>query len=239
MAGLLPPGELAAGGIKLTISADTDNYDVFTSAGSPSGAVKVTVTVNSGVFIGSTSAGIASTDFDGFPAGSVLKLVNNGDIRGKGGKGGNASNGSGSGGGTAVKVDQAIIIDNTNGNIFGGGNGGNASITQVHTDCTAGGAGGGGGQGDQGGAGGSGVGSSGPGGSSPGGAGGNGSPTGAGSGGTGGKCTHTHDETPIQHTASNGSGGGAWGGGFSVDADGNTITFLGGNNATQVKGAEA
>lgn len=92
-----------------------------------------------------------------FP-GSLLYIINNGNIIGKGGNGGaaasplNGLSGNGQKGGNAMNITERATIIN-NGNIFGGGGGGNAmafSITQNVGPITLGaliGAGGGGGAG--------------------------------------------------------------------------------------------
>lgn len=58
-----------------------------------------------------------------FPAGSTLKIVNKGYIRGRGGNGG-PYNAAGGPGGSALYIDMGCTIDNGSGYIFGGGGGG-------------------------------------------------------------------------------------------------------------------
>ena len=64
-----------------------------------------------------------------FPAGSTLRIVNKGYIRGKGGAGG-PYNGAGSPGGTALYLDMNCSLDNGAGFIFGGGGGGGGVFGQ-------------------------------------------------------------------------------------------------------------
>ena len=63
-----------------------------------------------------------------FPAGSILKIVNKGYIRGKGGNGG-PYNAAGSSGGVALYIDFACELDNGSGFMFGGGGGGGGAQT--------------------------------------------------------------------------------------------------------------
>ncbi|HET9574536.1 MAG TPA: hypothetical protein VFP29_12510 [Methyloceanibacter sp.] len=131
-----------------TISANTNNYNMKSAAIAAGwdqvAPLVMTVTVNSGVVIGSTSTGSYAFDTGNtFPSGSRLKLVNAGKIVGKGGGGGdgsdamyrafvgdpgwgsNSSDGySGTAGGPALNAQVALEIDNTGGVIGGGGGGG-------------------------------------------------------------------------------------------------------------------
>lgn len=197
----------------ITISASTTDYNLRTELvalgyGGIS-KVAVTVTINAGVTIGSTSPSNPAFDVDGgtaYPAGSTVTLINNGDIIGRGGNGGaggnspNNAGARGSSGGTCIKTLSAITITN-NGNIFAGSGGGGGGAA----DTTNGGGGGGGG-GDgfgsaAGGAGGTGTnaGAAGiasdavtnPGGGGAGGGGGKGNATPGGDGGGAGTSTNT------------------------------------------------
>ena len=118
-----------------TISANTANYnlkDAAIAAGwNQVAPLNATVTINSGVYVYSTSTGyyafqIVST----FPSGSVISLINNGIILGMGGSGGTGGNASalsnatsGNSGGPALYVQYPTTITN-NGVIAGGGGGG-------------------------------------------------------------------------------------------------------------------
>ena len=193
--------------LALTIASNTQNYDLFTQVNaSPSyaaGTSDVTLTVNSGVVVGSTSTGTYAMSVpSGFSAGDTVTIVNNGTVIGRGGSGGagapylyNAT--AGGGGGNALYVNRALILTN-NGTLSGGGGGGGGGGSGLYsaspkTTATAGGGGGGGGAGNSGGSGGAGgatptaSGSTGGAGStaSGGGGGGGGPPTG-GAGGAGG-----------------------------------------------------
>jgi len=191
--------------VALTISGNTYNYDVYANRGPAyvAGATDVTVTVNPGVFVGSTSTGAyALLVPSAFNPGDNVTIVNNGVIIGMGGAGGAGGSGSpaapgqgspGAGGGNAIFVNRPTTITN-NGVVAGGGGGGGGG---GRPSAKFNGGAGGGGAGFNGGppngtptAGGAGGGSSPPGGAG-GAGGGRGSPgspgqTGAGGGGSGG-----------------------------------------------------
>lgn len=146
--------------IALSIASNTYNYDVYTNR-SPAyvaGSSDITVTVNPGVTVGSTSTGtyalLVPSSFN--PADTVT-IVNSGVIQGMGGNAGNggtagagsASPGSsGSSGGNAIYVNRPTTITN-NGTIAGGGGGGGggggAWFGPIPKNNFAGGGGGGGG----------------------------------------------------------------------------------------------
>lgn len=215
----------------LTISTDQTSYNVFTAAGSPATAVTVYVEVASGVKV-------RAFDFGGaWHASAKLILTNNGYIYGAGGNGGHGQNAgggasvAGSPGSNAITLGNIdVLIDNTYGYIFGGGGGGGGGGTPLAGSY--GGGGGGGGQGvSTGGLGGTG--------SFPGNAGDDGTFDSLGNGGT--------------SSAFHGGPGGAWGDwgaagqsggtggapGKAVNLNGHAVTWLGGNNGLQVRGAVA
>lgn len=113
---------LAGGGggvmpVELTISADTYNYNIFTEAGSPSGPVAVTLTIDAGVKVGSTTSAAAAIDTGALPDGSTLAILNSGRIQGKGGDGNSGPAGD------ALNLQCDATITNS-GEIWGGGGGG-------------------------------------------------------------------------------------------------------------------
>lgn len=114
-----------------TISGDVANYnlkqDAINNGWNQVTPLSATITINSGivVYANSTSAYAFDTG-NGFPAGSVLSLVNNGFVIGMGGDGG-AYNSSGSPGGPALRAQAALRI--TNGGTIGGGGGGGGGTT--------------------------------------------------------------------------------------------------------------
>lgn len=145
---------LGAGGgfaFTQTISGNTTNYNLRSSAiaagWNGSSPLIATVTVKSGVCVGSTSTGAYSFDTGTpFPAGSVINLINNGLIVGKGGAGGNGST-SGAGGGPALRAQYAMRITNAGTIGGGGGGGGGGSYTYGSDGAYHAGEGGGGGAG--------------------------------------------------------------------------------------------
>lgn len=197
--------------VALTISGNTYNYNVYDNR-SPSyvaGATDLTVTVNPGVTVGSTSTGAyAMLVPSSFSPGDTVTIINQGTIQGMGGDGGSGGNGSGgspgssgAGGGNALYVNRPTTVTN-NGTIAsgggGGGGGGGRAFTVSKNASNQGGGGGGGGAGFNGGGGGGGgsgtppnydgrPGNPGNPGTSPaGGGGGSGGPGSPGTGGPGG-----------------------------------------------------
>lgn len=157
--------------VTLTISASTSDYNIRTAAVAARGGVTtevlaVTVNVSSGVYVYSSSTGTFAMDTGtGWVSGSTITLNNAGVIVGQGGAGGagaqvpNATANSftaavaGSAGGTALRAQYALSVNNT-GTIAGGGGGGGGGGA-VKTDTSgkgtavygAPGSGGGGGRG--------------------------------------------------------------------------------------------
>ena len=162
-------GQSGAVVINITISSNTNNYNIFNNKGgtySP-GITTVNVTINSGVTVGSTSTGTYALDTgSGWASGDVINITNNGTIKGRGangGTGGSAQNnpftpsaGNGASGGTggpAFRAQFACTFTN-NGSVYGGGGGGGGgggayarTSGKLITDDAYGGGGGGGGAG--------------------------------------------------------------------------------------------
>lgn len=206
-------GSSARQKVALTIAANSFNYDVYTNRGPTyvAGLTDITVTVNPGVTVGSTSTGTyAMLVPSAFNPADTVTIVNNGVIQGMGGGGGGGGGGppgaltpggGGAAGGNAVYVNRPTIITN-NGVLAGGGGGGGGGGAgrrpgpTFKTFSVAGGGGGGGGAGFNGGNGGAGGtaggtspapgGGGNPGSSASGGSGGAGGVTGPATGGTGG-----------------------------------------------------
>lgn len=146
-----PPVVAAAGGggspITLTISSSTNDYNMFTSAGSPAGVVTVNLTIQSPAIVGSTSTSTpALTTGAGWAVGSTINItVNSGArIQGKGGQGGKGGeglikesyyHGPGGGGGAGTQVgDGGLdgILDGThNGNAGTSEAGGAEKSTEI------------------------------------------------------------------------------------------------------------
>ncbi|MFA6938978.1 MAG: hypothetical protein WC229_01830, partial [Candidatus Paceibacterota bacterium] len=154
----LPVCSLVPSDINLTISSNTQNYDLFTAAGSPGCPVNVIVTINSGVTVSSNSTSQAAIyGSQNLPTGSSVKIINNGTIHGMGGRGGVIINSisktsfkdtMGFKGGDAIKLTAKTTIEN-NGSIFGGGGGGAGAtiLYALNSDWTHDFSGGGGGAG--------------------------------------------------------------------------------------------
>jgi hypothetical protein len=235
----------------LVIAANTSNYNLAQTLGNPTQALTVTVTINSGVTVSATYSGQAAFSTGSLPAGSIVKIINNGSILGAGGTGGaggdSRQNGnSGGNGGTAINLGVSVSIDNTNGSILGGGGGGGGGGGMGNVGGPGGSGGAPVGGGPRGGYGGGGSSGSGSGGGARGegfdlnsaygqgsGWGGPGGPGGSyGASGAAGGVGYTYDGS--YYVVSSGGGGGA--SGNAVKLNSATITWLGGNNATQVKG---
>lgn len=234
--------------VSFTYSSSADNVNFLTSVegvhGTLSSPVLALITVNGGVTLGSASKTNPAARTGGFPSGSLVKLINNGRIAGRGGDGGNGAQasspagGDGDDGGTALELDDDIQIDNTSGEIFGGGGGGGGGAAATSAGAPNGGGGGGGGQGDNGGDKGVALSSGNDGqngGTSSAGNGGNGATYG-GKGGNGGSWGQGGKDGKGPSILG-GQGGDGGAGGKAVDLNGNTITWIAGNNATQVKGS--
>lgn len=216
-------------------------YTLYTSSyGTPSAAVNLQVTVNAGVVLRSNSVTAPALTTGAFPSGTVVTLINNGVIHGKGGKGANGGTATvapvaGEDGGPALNLTVNTTIDNTQGYIFGGGGGGGASRYGTYSvGQTQGGSGGGGG------AGGGAAGAAGSG-YFWGNAGTIGTTGQTGAPGTGGASTSVTYAGAAGGaygaagaTATLGSAGGA--AGAAIVKNGRTVSWVGGNVAARVKG---
>lgn len=111
----------------ITIAANTQNYTLNTAkvSGYVAGQTDVTLTINSGIIVGSSSTGAAIFVDTSWAAGDTVSIVNNGYIVGRGGTGGTSGSttSAGAAGGLALQVLRATSITN-NGTIGGGGGGG-------------------------------------------------------------------------------------------------------------------
>jgi hypothetical protein len=136
----VPPPALPATDVVITSDAynlNLWNYLVsneLAQAGTPG---TWTITIASGVVIGSSSASLPALDTGTFPGGSIVKIINNGVIAGAGGKGGNGgmvTSGegdcnasipitSGAPGGPGLRALSPVTVVN-NGKVWGGGGGG-------------------------------------------------------------------------------------------------------------------
>ena len=134
-------GASSSATINITISSNTNNYNLWNSKGGAysAGNTTINVTINSGVTIGSTSTGTYAFDTGtGWASGDTITIINNGIVKGKGGNGGDGADvtnnssgglvsssaaGAGGAGGSAFRAQFATSITN-NGTFAGGGGGG-------------------------------------------------------------------------------------------------------------------
>ena len=171
-------GASAAVTINITLTANTNNYNIFNSKGGTyvAGITTVNLTINSGVTIGSTSTGAYALETGtGWASGDVINIINNGTVKGRGGNGGTGGDAyadpvtpgnstvtnatAGGVGGNAFRAQFATTFTN-NGSVYGGGGGGGGGGSIVYGESkgttfgSVSGNGGGGGAGVNGGTGG-------------------------------------------------------------------------------------
>jgi hypothetical protein len=108
-----------------TFAANATNQTVALASlsGYIAGKSCITITINSGVYVYSTSTATPAITFTGGTTGDALTIVNNGYIMGMGGAGGGHSNSAGSGG-NAISLSYPATINNTNTSAYIGGGGG-------------------------------------------------------------------------------------------------------------------
>ena len=137
-------GTSALFAFNITSNTTNANLRALALAAGWDGSTFVICTINSGVVISGNTAGnsTAAMTIDGsFPTG--VTLVNNGQIRGRGGNGADgtlAAGAAGARGGRALGVAVAASIDNQ-GNIWAGGGGGGSGATNKNTRTGGGGGG--------------------------------------------------------------------------------------------------
>lgn len=88
--------------------------------------ISLTCIISRNVIVGSASVSQAAFDPGSWPSGFVPKIIVRGRIQGHGGKGGILSGGQA--GGTALRVRHTIILEDKDGEIWGGGGGGGATV---------------------------------------------------------------------------------------------------------------
>lgn len=200
------------------------------------------VVINTGAVFGSTSPTSPAFSQGTFAAGATLKLINQGQIIGKGGNGGNGGfvelnigectvigGTAGQDGGDAISISTNATIDNTYGLIGGGGGGGAGSRGYCDGATAKSGNGGCGGQGYIGGSGGA--------------AGVNEGTATAGLPGNDGAKNYAGTGDLLARGGELGESGesilGVTGGdaGLAIKKNGKTVVITGGNNATQIRGA--
>jgi hypothetical protein len=147
--------------ITLTISADTNGYNIFNNRGGTyvAGLSDVTLVNNANIY---STSGVALDTGTGWTAGDTITIDNNALIVGHGGDGGAGGGGinaagngaAGGAGSTAFNLQYDITLDNTGGTISGGSGGGgggggaysNVPIKGGSLNIVAGGGGGGAGR---------------------------------------------------------------------------------------------
>jgi hypothetical protein len=123
--------------IDYTITSDVYDFDAHVALGSQTTPYDFVVTVDTGINVRSSGTGIPAFSAGALPAGSTLKIVNKGNILGRGGRGADVTEigitawgcirgVNGLPGGDAIETTVDVEIDNTLGNIYGGGGGGAA-----------------------------------------------------------------------------------------------------------------
>jgi hypothetical protein len=135
-------GAVVAGNV--TVSQNTQNLNLFQLVGSPAAAVNVTLTINPGVRVIATDPQAYAVDLTGFTTGSVITLINNGYILGRGGNGGRGGE-SGGGGASTTQISAGARGRPGGGAINGPGSGVTVNITNAGFIWGGGGGGGGGG----------------------------------------------------------------------------------------------
>jgi len=132
---------------ELTVLNNTVNYDVSTHlyqqypSAPTNSPVCVVTTVNSGVLVTSNTTSQPAFTTGNLPTGSIVGIINNGAIIGKGGDGGiaydplNNLTGDGTGGGHALNLTTKTAILN-NGYLFGGGGGGGSAAFRIGFNLT-------------------------------------------------------------------------------------------------------
>ena len=142
------------------VAANAENYDVKTSALNAgwdgSSPLDATITINSGIYVYSSTTSAPAFSYAGIPSASEVKLFNNGYILGKGGHGGgdvsyadpySAGSTNGWYGGPAIVLQSVPLFITNNGYIAGGGGGGGCGINANAGGSSGGGGGAGGGPG--------------------------------------------------------------------------------------------
>jgi hypothetical protein len=126
------------------VNNSVQNYNLRNALGAMygsavlNGPVCVVNTVDPGIYITSPNVNAPAYTTGNLPAGSIVALVNNGNIIGKGGDGGSAYDpalgltGAGQTGGTAVEARIRTYVQN-NFNIYGGGGGGGSMAFELST----------------------------------------------------------------------------------------------------------
>ncbi len=249
------PDPDCAGHYALRISSDAVNVDVGALVAAAGATFDVLdVIVEPGVTVSSATSTLPAMTLGTLPAGTTVRITNQGAIVGTGGAGGNGGSQTGSftcapptageSGGPALEITTNTVIDNRLGIIGGGGGGGGGGGAGSFRCRTPGSGGGGGAQGGAGGLGGSGLDAAGnpisandgSAGATTGGAGG--SPvSGGGTGGRGGDYGRPGESGSLGGGAGGQPGGLGGAAGDAVWADGYLLDWVGPFDSARVEGA--
>ena len=120
--------------INLTISSNTQNYQISQQRGGTYEAGFTDIVLTNNAQVGSTSvstAGIFTGSAPNYASGDTVKIINAGNIRGRGGDGGAGANNAGQGVGAGQIAGDAIettfpltVVNNSGAKLLGGGGGG-------------------------------------------------------------------------------------------------------------------
>ena len=116
----------------ITLSSDETDYDLNAAVQAlgwnGTDVVAVQLTINGGVQVKASATSSDALTISDFPTGSFIKVINNGEIVGRGGAGGGGScggpGGAGGQGGDALVVSGSEVHVDNQGEINGGGGGG-------------------------------------------------------------------------------------------------------------------
>ena len=138
--------------LSFAYSANTANasLNVTSISGYSAGISDITITVNSGIWVYSTSTATPGLTLTGGASGDTITLVNNGFIAGRGGDAGNSNSVAGLTGGTALSLGFNTTVNKTNAAAYlggGGGGGGGGAVVSGKVPLPGGGGGGGAGGG--------------------------------------------------------------------------------------------
>ncbi len=133
-----------------TYAANTANASLNVAAlsGYVAGNTDITITINTGIYVYSTSTATPALSLSGGTTGDTITIVNNGFIMGMGGNGGPVDTGldgptntntfrsatAGAAGGNALSLGYPVTINNTNPVAYIGGGGGGGGAAYISTD---------------------------------------------------------------------------------------------------------
>lgn len=110
------------------ITTNTANYSVraaaLASGWDGQTPLDATITVAAGIYVYATSNTSPAFEYTNLPRNSIVRLINNGYIMGKGGNGGSGTPGENGGNAIVLNSTELYITNNSTGYIAGGGGGG-------------------------------------------------------------------------------------------------------------------